>query len=163
MKNIGIAIAILAAAPLAASADVSKEDIKKLAGAGVGEEVILTFIRSNGPVARLTADDLIELKQAGASERVLTALAGGSAPAARPQVVERQVERVVERPVYAPATTYVYESPSYYTGYYPYWPNYYYSNCYPRYSYSTYSPRCGASYYSSRCYPSSRWSLSFRW
>ena len=172
MKNIAIAIAILAAAPLAASADVSKEDIKKLAAAGVGEEVILTFIRSNGPVTRLSADDVIELKAAGASEKVLWALVGE--PAAAPRIqVEKQV---VERPVYVPSTTYVYETPSYATSYYPYsypyyWPSYYsscypqysYSSYYPRYSYSTCGPRYGVSYYGGGgCYPRSSWSLSIR-
>ena len=163
MKQLAIAFALLAAAPLAASADVTKEDIKKLAAAGVGEEVILAFIRSNGPVARITADDIVELKQAGAGERVLAALAGGSA-GARPQVVEK----TVERQVYTPSTTYVVETPYYYPSYYYSsswgWPGYTYSSCYPRYSYSSCSPRYGVSYYSgSRCSPRSTWGVSFRW
>lgn len=169
MKKLALAIAILAAAPLAASADVSKEDIKKLAAAGVGDEVILAFIRSNGPVARLSADDIVELKQAGAGERVLAAVAGGSAaPAPRTQIVEKT--QVVEKPVYVPSTpTYVVDySPAYYTPRWYYssyaWPSYYYSSCYPRYSYSAYcAPRVGFSYYSgSRCYPHSTWGVSIR-
>lgn len=170
MKKLALAIAILAAAPLAASADVSKEDIKKLAAAGVGDEVILTYIRSNGPVARLTADDIVELKQAGASEKVLSALVGGTAGAPRIQVEKQIVEKVVERPVYVPSTSYGYDSPYYsYSSYYPYsystyWPNYSYSSCYPRYSYSYCAPRYGVSYYgSSRCSPRGTWGLSFRW
>jgi hypothetical protein len=159
MKHTAIATVILALAPLAASADVSKDDIKKLAAAGVGDEVILGFIRSNGPVARLSADDLVELKEAGAGEKVLTVLAGGSAPSARPQAGERPADRVAEKSLYPASTTYVYESPSYYPSYYPYsWPSYYYG-CYPRYSYSTCWPRFGVGFYGGR----SRWSLGFRW
>lgn len=172
MKKLALALTLLAAAPLAASADVTKDDIKKLAAAGVGEEVILTFIRTHGPVTRLSADDLVELKQAGATEKVLAAMVGepGAAPAPRFQ------QQAVERAVTAPSTTYVVGSPAY-TSYdyysYPYfsyyWPAYYYSSCYPRYSYSCY-PRYGYSYY----YPrygfsysygrsSPRYGISARW
>ncbi|HLF93091.1 MAG TPA: hypothetical protein VJB14_06505 [Planctomycetota bacterium] len=171
MKKLALALGLLAAAPLAASADVTKDDIRKLAAAGVGDEVILAFIRSNGPVARLSADDIVELKQAGAGEKVLSALVGGSSA---PQKVQTQiVEKVVERPVYVPSsTTYVVDTPSYYYPSYYYsnyaWPGYYssyYSNCSPRYSYSSYcGPRFGVSYYggSSRCSPRSTWGVSIR-
>lgn len=172
MKKLALVLGLLAAAPLAASADVSKEDIKKLAAAGVGDEVILAFIRSNGPVVRLTADDIVELKQAGAGEKVLSALVGG---AGAPQKVQTQiVEKVVERPVYVSSSpTYVVDPPSYYYPSYYYsnyaWPSTYYyssySSCYPRYSYSSYcGPRLGVSYYggSSRCSPRSTWGVSIR-
>jgi hypothetical protein len=136
MRKFALAFAALAALPLAASADVSKEDIKKLVAAGVGEDVILTFIRANGPAHKLSADDVVELKQAGASERVLGAMMGASsaAPARRVETVER----VVEKQVYVPQTTYVYSTPSYY------YPSVYsYGSCYPytyypRYSYGGY-------------------------
>jgi len=142
MKMFALAFATLAALPIAAAADVSKEDIRKLVAAGVGDEVIVSFIRANSPVHKLSADDVVELKQAGASERVLGALMG-SAPAAPARRVE-----TVEQPVYVPQTTYVYSTPSYYTGGY-YSPSYYYgsyypSYYYPRYSYSSY---CGPTYY----------------
>jgi len=151
MKRLAIALTILAAAPLAASADVSKEDIKKLIGAGVGEEVILSFIRSHGPAAKMSADDLVELKQAGATEKVLATMAGGSnATPAAPAAPARTY-------TYAPSTTYVADTPVYSSDYYypyysypyfSYWPSYYYWGCYPRYSYSYSScyPRYGYSY-----------------
>lgn len=177
MKHVAIALALLAAAPLAASADISKEDIKKLAAAGVGDEVILSFIRSNGPVSKFTADDLVEMKQAGASEKVLSALAAGTP--GRPQVmVEKQVvERNYEPQTYAPSTvvyqqpyyasTYAYPYSGYYgfSGYYGY--PYYYSSCYPRYGYGYgyCAPRVsvGVGFSSwGHCAPRATWSLSFR-
>lgn len=145
MKKFALAFATLAALPLAAAADVSKEDIRKLVAAGVGDEVIVSFIRANSPVHKLSADDVVELKQAGASERVLGALMG-SAPAAPARRVET-VERVVEQPVYVPQTTYVYSTPYYYGSYYP--SSYYYGSCYPSYYYPrySYSSYCGPTYY----------------
>jgi hypothetical protein len=162
MKKFALAMAVLAAAPLAAAADVTKEDVKKLVAAGISEDVILSYIRNNGPVVKLSADDVVELKQAGASERVLAAMMGTApaAPAARPDVVER----VVEKPVYVPQTTYVYSTPSYVYPTYSsvwcyrhscydscggYYRPYYYSSsyCYPRYSY--YYPSVGFSNYRS--------------
>lgn len=157
------AFALFAALPLAAAAQVSKEDIKKLAAAGVSEDVILTYVRANGGAPRMSADDIVELKKAGVGDRVLAALAGStSAPA--PAVVER----VVEKPVYVPQTTYVYSStPSYYT--YDSYPSYYYrpyvyASWYPR---SYYSGWCGpsyrSSYYYSSCRPRVGVSIGWRW
>jgi hypothetical protein len=159
-------MALLAAAPLAASADVSKEDIKKLAAAGVGDEVILSYIRTHGPVQTLSADDIVELKKAGASERVLSAMAGGTAPRA-PQMpaVERQAAApLTDYPSYTPSTV-VYDS-----AYYPYYPYYstyywggwpYYYSSWPRYSWC--GPRVGVGFSTGwHCAPRATWSLSFR-
>lgn len=151
MKKVMLAFAFLASVPLAAAADVSKEDIKKLVAAGISEDVILTYIRTHGPVAKLTSDDMVELKQAGASQKILNAVAGDSTPAAAP--AQKVVERVVEKKVYVPRTTYVYDrSPVYYSSY----PTYsygvyssYYNYCSPYYrSYSYSYPR-----YRSYSYP----------
>lgn len=153
MKTIVMTLALLTGMTVAASAQVTKEDLKKLTAAGVSEEVIISYVKANGGVARLSADDLIELKQAGASEKLLASVLSGPAPAQAPQV---QVERQV---VTQPRTTYVVDSApyydssyygtisSYYGGYAPYYypyyyPSYYYGSCYPR-SY----------YYGSSCYP----------
>ena len=86
---------------LPAAADVTKDDLKKLALAGLSDEVVLAFIRANCPVQRLSADDIVELKQAGLGDTALAAVVGGPAP-----VVERRV-------VVVPRETYV-EPPSYY-------------------------------------------------
>lgn len=155
-KKTLLSLAFLAGLPLAAAADVGKEEIKKLVAAGVSDDVILAYVRAHGPAAKLSADDLVELKQAGASERVLAALVTPSAPAA--PAPERTVERVVERPVYVPQTTYVYV-PSYSTvwcgTHYRYdtcvtYTTPYYSTtyCYPTYRYYwTCPPSIGFSYY----------------
>ena len=174
-------LAFLAVLPLAAAAQVSKEDIKKLVAAGVSEDVVLTYVRANGPAPRMSADDLIELKQAGAGDRVLSALAGGSpspAPVPVPAVRTEVVERVVERPVYVPQTAYVYSNPGVST----YWCSSHYSydgcshyvrpivtyasyssysSCYPR---SYYSPSYfGSSYYHCSSRPRVGISVGWRW
>jgi hypothetical protein len=83
MKKLILTLALTGFVPLSAWADVSKEEIKRLLGAGVSEDVVLTYIQRNGPVAPLTSDDLVELRQAGAGDRVLSALlAGPQAPQA---------------------------------------------------------------------------------
>ena len=145
MKTLTMTLTFLAALPLALAAQVSKEDIRKLCSAGISDEVILSYVKANGPVAKLSAEDVIELKQAGASEKVLTAVLGAAAaPEYRPE------PRTVEKQIYtAPTTTYVYDSAPYY---YPYYSNYYYSSYYPRYYYSP--SYCAPRYSYSSFYPS---------
>ena len=155
MKTLAMTLTLLAGLPLALSAQVSKEDIKKLTAAGISDEVILSYVKANGPMAKLSAEDVIELKQAGASEKLLSVIL--NSPAA-----ERAAERVVERQVVTrPATSsvvidstpYYYTPSSYSYDYYPsssyyYYPGYsYYPRTYSSYYYPRYS-------YSSYCYPS---------
>jgi len=151
MKKMALAFTFLAVLPLAVAAQVSKEDLKKLAAAGISDDVILSYVRANGGVTRLSAEDVIELKQAGASEKLLSSILGTApAPSAQP------VQPAPERSTYTtdqympPSSSYVYDSsPYYYTpsvsyavgigayfgGYYPYY------GCYPRYyGYGYYSP-----------------------
>jgi len=59
---------VTAATPVLA--DVSKEDLLKLAKAGVSDDEILALLDREG-APRLSADDLIELKQGGVSDRVI--------------------------------------------------------------------------------------------
>jgi hypothetical protein len=75
MKKLAWALAFLAAAPLTAAAGVSKRDLLRLAAARVSDDAFLTVIRAAGPVEPLSVDDLVELRDAGASPRVLRALA----------------------------------------------------------------------------------------
>lgn len=86
----------------ASFADVTKEDLKKLAAAQVSDEVVIAYVRAHGPMPRPTAQDLIDLKNAGVSDKVLEAVAAGGpkpAPALfRTQVVERRVVPVVPPP-----------------------------------------------------------------
>lgn len=161
MKNIALTLALLAGLPLALSAQVSKEDLRKLAAAGISDEVILSYVRANGPVSKLSAEDVIDLKQAGTSEKVLSAVLG-SAPATAPAYTPSEQPRAQAQTVYssAPSTTVVYDSSPYY--YTPsvsyaaystpvYYPTYYYgSYCYPRYYGTGYCyPRYYGGYYSS--------------
>jgi len=150
MKTLAMTLTFLAALPLALAAQVTKEDLKKLCAAGISDEVILSYVKANGPVAKLSAEDVIELKQAGASEKLLSGVLGS--PQSE-RVVEKQV--VVTRPattsVVIDSTPYYYTPSAYYYDYYPtasyYYPGYSY---YPRYYSSYYYPR----YYSSYCTPS---------
>src|SRR5688572_4373694 len=122
---------ILAAAPALASAQATKEDLKKLAKAGISEDVILVYIKANGFQGKPTSDDLVELKEAGLSDRILTGLLSpAEAPAPAPAPVAPQVIQ----PEPAPSTT-VYVQPttvtSYPTGYLSVGSVYYPSYCYP--------------------------------
>jgi hypothetical protein len=162
MKTLAMTLTFLAGLPLAVSAQVSKEDIKKLAGAGISDDVILSYVKANGPMARLSAEDVIELKQAGASEKVLSVILGNGASNVEKQVATRPAA-VDSTPYYYTPTTYttpeVYSSPALYSyglyastySSYPryYYPRYYsYSSCYPRYSY--YSPSFSIGFSSGR-------------
>jgi len=107
-KIIGTLAAVLLLSA-ASFAEVTKEDMKKLAEARVSDGVVLAYVHSHGPVPKLSAQDLIELKNAGVSDKVLEQIAGGEpkpAPAdgpVRTEVVERRVH-VVSPPtvVYVP-------------------------------------------------------------
>jgi hypothetical protein len=65
-----------------AFADIGKEELKKLARAGISDEVILSYVRSQGPLAKFSADDVIELKKAGLSDGLLGTLVSLAEPAA---------------------------------------------------------------------------------
>lgn len=176
MKQAILSLAFLGALPLAVSADVTKEDIRKLVAAGISDDVILTFIRSNGPVASLSSDDLVDLKKAGASEKVLNALVArpSAAADAPPGTKEKVVERVVEKPVYVPRTTYVYDTtPTYYYSASPYYYSSYYTPTYrPHYYYPRRHVYFGVGYgrvgygyrsYRSHCSPRVGVGFGFSW
>lgn len=166
MKKLSISLALLAGFPLAAAADVGKEDIIKLSKAGISDDVIIAFIRANGPAKTLTSDDVVELKAAGASDKVLSAILTPQTKVVEqpqpkreePSVVIPQPEtRVVEKTVYVNSS---YPRYVYYDDCDSYYPSYtYYSSCSPRYSY--YSPRsCDTYYRPSRRYG---WGVSWCW
>lgn len=61
--------------PVGIQADViTNEDVLKLLAAGIGEEVVIAKIQTSRPAFRLNANDLIELKKNGVSDRVLAAM-----------------------------------------------------------------------------------------
>lgn len=82
MKKLLLTLALTGLVPVSAWADVGKEEIKRLLAAGASENVVLTYVQKNGPVVRLQAGDLVELRQAGAGDRLLSAILAG------PQVPE---------------------------------------------------------------------------
>lgn len=162
MKTLA-AILMLAAAPGFAAAQATKEDLKKLARAGISEDVILTYLRVNGFEGQLSTDDLVELKSAGIGDKVLAAVVefGTEIPAEpeadpmTPEVesptcgVPEQGDGVYTVTYDYPEYSYVYY-PSYYVypyysygfGFSFYWP--WYSHCAPFYR------SCGP-YYRSSC------------
>jgi hypothetical protein len=172
MKTLWMTAGFLAALPLAAAAQTTKEDLKKLAAAGVGDEVIVALVRAQGPSPRWSADDLAELKKAGVSDRVLQALVGPPAESAPVREVERTVERrVVVSPTYYETEPWVpasYSFASYYPGYY--YPSYGYYGGYYRPFYGGWcSPGYGYGYGGYGGYYGGRWGvgigigLGYRW
>ncbi len=59
---------------LAAGQQLTKEDVAKLAAAGVGDEVIICKIKAAGAVFDLSTDDILTLKQAKVSDTVIAAM-----------------------------------------------------------------------------------------
>ncbi len=181
MKRAILTLSILAVAAGASFAGVTKEDLKKLVAAGVSDDVIAAFIRANGPVDPLSADDVVDLKKAGATDKLLQSVlapAQAPAPAAQPvmpptyqqeqRIAERERLVYVDRPVYTqplqpryvdyyvPSTTYTYY-PSYST--YSYYPRYStYGSCWPRTTYYS-----GHHHHHSRHHHHSGFSLGIGW
>ena len=93
-KVIGTLAAVLLLSA-ASFAEVTKEDLKKLAAAQVSDSVVIAYVQAHGPMPKLSAQDLIDLKNAGVSEKVLEQVAAGEprpAPApVRTEVIERRI------------------------------------------------------------------------
>ena len=167
MKTLA-ALLVLAVSPALAVAQATKEDLKKLAKAGISEDVILAYIKANGYQGKPTSDDLVELKEAGLTDRLLTGLLS-------PAEIPAPAPAAPSEPA-APSTT-VYVQPTtvsaYPTGYLSVGATYTYpsSYCYPTYrryytgtwhrpyyySYSSYRP----TYYRSSSYCGPRYSFSY--
>jgi hypothetical protein len=71
-------ILVLPLVATSVAAEVTKEDAQRLVAAGIPDSVILSFLRAHGPIERISACDPVELKEAGAGERILQALVEGS-------------------------------------------------------------------------------------
>ncbi|TAL07284.1 MAG: hypothetical protein EPO07_00485 [Verrucomicrobia bacterium] len=161
----GFATILCAAAANGASApqlSYGLDEIAKLNKAGTDQSVIVAYVENSPTAYRATADDIIQLREAGVSSAVLTAIMRhGSELRARAAQSQTATATVAAQPavVAAPAFTYVapevYSPPTVsvvYVGSYPSYGCSYgwygYSGCYgyPRYS-SCYYPRFNA------CYP----------
>ena len=83
--------ALLVAGTPATALAVSTRDLIELSKAGLGDEVLVALIEADGTVFNLDAPRILELRAAGVSERVITAMlrnatraAAAPAPAAPP-------------------------------------------------------------------------------
>jgi hypothetical protein len=74
MARVVLAWGVLVHLSAAAFGDVGKEELQKLARAGLSDELILGYVRHKGPLARLSPDDLLELKKSGLSDSLLVSL-----------------------------------------------------------------------------------------
>ena len=127
---------------------VRKDDVLKLLNAGVSEPTIVEFIQKNVPAEPLSVQDVTDLKNAGAGDRVIRAMleASRTSDAVTPSHPPADSYSTTPSTSYYSSYSYV-PSYSYAPYYYPYYsypyssfyyygyPRYYY---YPRYSYYPY-------------------------
>ena len=102
----------------AAAAAVTNYDLVSLTRAGVGEDLIISSMRSRGTRLDLSPSALIALKQEGVSDRVVLAaqdLGAGRGYAPAPVGVVRELP--------PPTTVIVRPAPVYYHPYDPWWPH----------------------------------------
>src|SRR5690242_15151539 len=80
-----LVLAAVAMVGAAAQQPLTNEGIIKMVKSGLGDDIIVTVVEGQPATFSITADDLIRLKQAGATDKVLAAMlrkAGAAAPAA---------------------------------------------------------------------------------
>jgi formylglycine-generating enzyme required for sulfatase activity len=75
---------LLAVGSSLANFQLSKEDLLTLLKEGFGENLIIEKIRASGVSFELTVPVMVELKRAGATDRILEAILGGQGTAAGP-------------------------------------------------------------------------------
>jgi len=116
----------VAARPLAAPSNVN--EVVKLSSAGLGNDVVLSFVNGSQSLYNLSADDIVHLKDSGVSPAVITAMLnhdmmlrnnnpygpGGIAntPPAPPQTVQAPPVDPNQSTVQQPPTTVVVQQPS---------------------------------------------------
>ena len=99
---------------------VTADDLRALSKAGVGDDVIVARLETEGVPARPTAEEVARLKQEGVSDRVMQAWVSA-------KVTPKTERRVVYRSPYYSGVGYPYYYPyyPYYGGWwgwgYPYW------------------------------------------
>src|SRR6266704_2983324 len=126
-------VSVLALVCLAAATSFTKDDAIRMARTGQSEQAILDAIRESHATFDLTANDIAELRQSGATDKVIEAMTeAGPAPAEATQETEEQAqpdqsnsdEGVQEQPLepeyYPPPPPIAYPVyPLYYPVYYP--------------------------------------------
>jgi hypothetical protein len=93
---LALAIALLAAAPTPASA-VTREEIVKLAKAGVSDDVILALVDRDKTIFALTPDDLVTLKGNGVSEAVTLAMLRSGREEGEAALAQQAAQAAAER------------------------------------------------------------------
>lgn len=95
---------VLFAGTILAQAVLNNDSIIKMAGAGLGDEIIVSTIKSQAGNYKLDPDSLIQLKKAGLSEKIIGAMieksAGGSSTSATPAASAAPAPLVDEVGVY---------------------------------------------------------------
>jgi len=119
------------------SANVTKEDVRRLLNAGMPEQTLVEYIYRNAPADPLSVDDVMELKAAGATDAVISAMleASRTAEAVAPSTPDSS-SYGSDSSNY-PSTTYYDAYPDYSSYSYPY-ASYDYPYSYPYYSYVPY-------------------------
>jgi hypothetical protein len=86
---------------------LTNESVVKMVKSGLGESLIVTMVQTQPGKYSLAADDLVKLKEAGVSEKVMTAMlakASGGAPSGNPttaaQAADPDVPSGIEIGVY---------------------------------------------------------------
>jgi len=79
-------VLMMASAQALFAATLTVPELVSLLKAGVGEKVILAQVRASGPSPALSAEEIVQLKEAGASDELLEALVAGSSATAPSQV-----------------------------------------------------------------------------
>ena len=95
-NNVDRQIAWENAAIAASFQPVSMHDVAQMTAAGLSDDVIVTHVHRHGFAGLLTATDLVALKQAGVSDRVINALQQPPVVAAAPPPVVPGPAYVVE-------------------------------------------------------------------
>lgn len=120
-KALTVAAILLLAAPAAAQ-DI-RQDVIRMAQAGVSDDVILSFLRARNVRVELTSEDIVALKQAGVSDGVVQALISPPAqvPAPQPTYAAPSAPPPPQRTnvvhYYEPAPAVYYYDPYYYDPY----------------------------------------------
>src|SRR5690349_4713353 len=119
MKKSLLSAALLLGIAASALANVGKDDLKTLAQAGLSDDTVIAFVKSHGPLAPLSPDDLAELKKAGMGEKALAFLV-------RPPTKDQSAQAPSTSRMYEPSTSTTAASSNVVYSYYDYPYSYYY-------------------------------------
>jgi hypothetical protein len=90
-----LASAVLLGPAAGLASAVTTRDLVELSRAGLGDDVLIALLQSDGSVFRLSAADIISLKAQGLSDKVIVAMLQTRAPKPAPQVEETAQPPVV--------------------------------------------------------------------